>query len=219
MALPELTRELLAPEQIPEAAIKDTWVRLFATAGLRLLPVPPEPVRVHRACADAIARDRAGLTEALRPSRGAGRAAGGAAWGGAQDPECLAFHFQRVSNQHPEGFRGGAEAEAAEAEAGRDAQAAGREWVAIASGLDEAVDAWVTANYILETAANVPASETVGTLDLGGGSVQITCRPGEHGDELPAGQRVDFSLGSADISLYAHSHLAYGKSSLSFRVL
>jgi len=49
--------------------------------------------------------------------------------------------------------------------------------------------------------------------------VQITCRPGEHGDELPAGQRVDFSLGSADISLYAHSHLAYGKSSLSFRVL
>ena len=45
--------------------------------------------------------------------------------------------------------------------------------VAIASGLDEAVDAWVSANYILGTSTAANAQETMGTIDLGGGSIQV----------------------------------------------
>ena len=45
--------------------------------------------------------------------------------------------------------------------------------VAIASGLNEAVDAWVSANYILGTSTAANAQETMGTIDLGGGSIQV----------------------------------------------
>ena len=41
---------------------------------------------------------------------------------------------------------------------GSEIAISGRDWVAIANGIDEAVDAWVTANYILDTAAEVPLS-------------------------------------------------------------
>lgn len=51
--------------------------------------------------------------------------------------------------------------------------ARGREWVAIASGVNEAVDAWVSANYILGSATAANPHDTVGTIDLGGGSVQV----------------------------------------------
>lgn len=45
--------------------------------------------------------------------------------------------------------------------------------MAIASGINEAVDAWVSANYILGGATAADPKDTVGTIDLGGGSVQV----------------------------------------------
>jgi len=40
--------------------------------------------------------------------------------------------------------------------------------------VNEAVDAWVSANYILGGATATNPHETVGTIDLGGGSVQVS---------------------------------------------
>jgi hypothetical protein len=45
--------------------------------------------------------------------------------------------------------------------------------VAIASGLEEAVDGWVSANYILGTTTAGNAQESMGTMDLGGASIQV----------------------------------------------
>merc|ERR1711998_721800 len=44
--------------------------------------------------------------------------------------------------------------------------------VFIMDGLDEGVYAWVTVNYLLDRLGK-PPSETVGVMDLGGGSTQI----------------------------------------------
>lgn len=132
---------------MPADAVKDAWVRLYATAGLRLLP--------------PAAQD--GLLSAVRGTLAASP-----------------FVFDPT-------------------------------WVAIADGVTEAVDAWVSANYILGVATAPDAEATVGTIDLGGGSIQVCTRAtaGDF-DVGPADIRFDLDLGGTASTLYAKSHLAYG---------
>ena len=49
-----------------------------------------------------------------------------------------------------------------------------REWVGVITGVEEAVGAWVTVNYLLGAFAS---GRYVGTMDLGGGSVQVSSIP------------------------------------------
>jgi len=140
-----------AISKMPKERVGETWARLYATAGLRLLRTDVQE----------------GLLEALRFTLTASP-----------------FKFDR-------------------------------EWVAIASGVDEAVDAWVTANYILGGATAESYKESVGTLDLGGASIQITTRTG---GDIPEAHKYSLSLGDKDIPLYAHSHLAYGLQQMRKRV-
>eukprot|EP00293_Proteomonas_sulcata_P013080 CAMPEP_0184293066 /NCGR_PEP_ID=MMETSP1049-20130417/4634_1 /TAXON_ID=77928 /ORGANISM="Proteomonas sulcata, Strain CCMP704" /LENGTH=435 /DNA_ID=CAMNT_0026600995 /DNA_START=42 /DNA_END=1349 /DNA_ORIENTATION=- len=133
-----------AYDHMPRDRIKDTWVRLYATAGLRLLPVEQQ---------DA-------LLESIRDTL-----------------QASPFIFERS-------------------------------WVAISAGVEEAVDAWISANYILEVATDPDPKNTIGTLDLGGGSIQITCRPSS--GEIPEDLKHDLSLAGHSVPLYAKSHLAYG---------
>jgi len=129
---------------MPETSVKNTWVQLFATAGLRLLPD----------------EQQTNLLNAVRQVL-------------ASSP----FIFQD-------------------------------DWVAIASGEDEAVDAWITANYILKTATHIQPEKTFGTIDLGGGSLQITTRL--EPSKTAVGPRFDLYLGDESLPLFAQSYLGYG---------
>ena len=83
------------------------------------------------------------------------------------------------------------------------------EWATLLSGQDEGLFGWVTVNYLLDRLYPPPASEPVGTIDLGGGSVQIVfTTPGA--DRAPPGyvQRLDFS--GRKHGVYVKSHLGYG---------
>lgn len=133
-----------ALNKMPAARVKDSWVRLYATAGLRLLPTETQEA----------------LLSAIRA-------------------QLKASPFLFESDDH----------------------------VAISDGIDEAVDAWVTANYILGGATASSELDTVGTLDLGGASVQVTTRTA---GPIPDKHKYVLALADNEIPLYAHSHLAYG---------
>ncbi len=87
------------------------------------------------------------------------------------------------------------------------------EWVTVLDGRDEGLYGWVTVNYLLDRlygdAADSPAA--VGTIDLGGGSVQIAFPaskealsqgPGDYGSLLEFGRRKH--------DVYVKSHLGFG---------
>lgn len=57
--------------------------------------------------------------------------------------------------------------------------------------------------------ADVQASGTVGALDLGGASTQITFVPGQQVES--SDNSIDFRLYGNDYHLYTHSFLCYGK--------
>ena len=88
--------------------------------------------------------------------------------------------------------------------------------VSILDGKDEAIYAWVTANYLLGNLnAQDPSRSTAAIFDLGGASTQIVFQPTnanrlegiewEHGDH-----RYDLSFANLSYTLYQHSHLGYG---------
>jgi len=132
-------------KHIPEATRKTTWVKLTATAGLRLLTQEQQD----------------GLLDAVRRR----------------------FHASPFEFED--------------------------EWVKISEGVDEAVDAWLSANYIMESVVHDDPGSTVGTLDLGGGSMQIACRPTGN-SSIP--ERSEYRVGVAgnNYDMYAISHLSYG---------
>mmetsp|Transcript_19204 Transcript_19204/g.53027 ORF Transcript_19204/g.53027 Transcript_19204/m.53027 type:complete len:326 (-) Transcript_19204:942-1919(-) len=143
--------------QIPPEQVSKTWVKLYATAGLRLLTT----------------EEQDGLLAAVQNLLIASP-----------------FIFEPRTRPSPD-------------------------WVKISEGLDEAVDGWITANYILEVVAADDASDTYGALDLGGASIQFTCRtPFMLDATLRTGQRQTgeavVQLAGEDLHLYAVSHLAYG---------
>ncbi|KAI4885052.1 hypothetical protein NFI96_015973, partial [Prochilodus magdalenae] len=95
----------------------------------------------------------------------------------------------------------------------------------ILSGQQEGVYGWVTVNYLLENFIKYgfvghwmnPGRQTVGALDLGGASTQITfVTPDKVEDEK---NRMTLRLYGQDYSLYTHSYLCYGKEEFLRRLL
>jgi len=89
--------------------------------------------------------------------------------------------------------------------------------VFIMDGLDEGVYAWVTVNYLLGRLGK-DSAETVGIMDLGGGSTQIafavdttTLSAEERSVVTPKLHRMSFS--GRSYTLYAHSYLGFGLNS------
>lgn len=82
------------------------------------------------------------------------------------------------------------------------------EWASILAGNEEAVYSWVTVNYLLDRAAD----DTVGTLEMGGGSSQIAyvprAAPAQEGNCSTAGEKIAFK--GAEMPLYTMSHLHFG---------
>ncbi|BFZ06323.1 hypothetical protein BsWGS_09361 [Bradybaena similaris] len=83
----------------------------------------------------------------------------------------------------------------------------GGEGVGILSGEEEGVYSWVAVNYLLGNFAyNRPDNETVGVLEMGGGSTQISFIPK---DPLYDGE-FQITINGRYYNLYAHSYLQFG---------
>ncbi|XP_004593663.2 ectonucleoside triphosphate diphosphohydrolase 8 isoform X2 [Ochotona princeps] len=94
------------------------------------------------------------------------------------------------------------------------------------SGRDEGAFGWITANYLLGRLVKYspvgkwirPVEEAlVGALDLGGASTQISFVP--EGPVLDARSQATFRLYGTTHSLYAHSHLCFGRDQALLRLL
>lgn len=97
------------------------------------------------------------------------------------------------------------------------------------SGQEEGAFGWVTVNYLDERLKQVSAScqvswsthqcpvcllqglETMGALDLGGASTQITFVPHRSAGSESPNNSIVFRLYGNDYNLYTHSFLCYGK--------
>ncbi|XP_032056426.1 ectonucleoside triphosphate diphosphohydrolase 8-like [Aythya fuligula] len=88
----------------------------------------------------------------------------------------------------------------------------------ILTGNDEGTFGWITVNYLLETLIkhsftgkwiHPPVEDTVGALDLGGASTQITFLPGTTIDD--SNTRALLRLYGTNYSIYTHSYLCYGQ--------
>ncbi|XP_022080921.1 ectonucleoside triphosphate diphosphohydrolase 8-like [Acanthaster planci] len=97
--------------------------------------------------------------------------------------------------------------------------------VRILSGNKEGTSSWISANYlgenlgvepvtggivdVLTPREPIPTRPTLGALDLGGASTQITFIP-EDPSQIPAEYRSKLRLYGTDYELYTHSFLCYG---------
>ncbi|XP_072106772.1 ectonucleoside triphosphate diphosphohydrolase 2-like isoform X2 [Mobula birostris] len=87
----------------------------------------------------------------------------------------------------------------------------------ILSGNEEGVFGWVTANYLMENFIKYgwvgrwvnPTRRTVGAMDLGGASTQITFVPDVPVQEPES--KMDLQLYGHNYTVYTHSYLCYGK--------
>ncbi|XP_057811986.1 apyrase-like [Salvia miltiorrhiza] len=84
------------------------------------------------------------------------------------------------------------------------------EWVSVLEGTDEAAYMWLAINYLLESLRG-GFSQTVGVVDLGGGSVQMAYALSESAasNAPPAYVFQKLILGT-NYNLYTHSYLNYG---------
>lgn len=81
------------------------------------------------------------------------------------------------------------------------------EWASVITGTDEGVFAWVAANYALGSLGR-STEDTVGIIELGGASAQVTFVP----DMLPPPEYLHtFDLGGVTYPLYTHSFLHLGQ--------
>ncbi|XP_060790955.1 ectonucleoside triphosphate diphosphohydrolase 2 [Neoarius graeffei] len=95
----------------------------------------------------------------------------------------------------------------------------------ILSGKEEGAYGWVTNNYLLENFIKYgfigrwlnPGKQTVGALDLGGASTQITFINQEKMEDLD--NSMTLRLYGRDYSLYTHSYLCYGTNEVLRRLL
>ncbi|XP_069790985.1 ectonucleoside triphosphate diphosphohydrolase 2-like [Narcine bancroftii] len=95
----------------------------------------------------------------------------------------------------------------------------------ILSGDEEGLFGWVTANYLMENFLKYswvgrwfkPARRTVGAMDLGGASTQITFIPEEVVREPE--RLVGLKLYGHEYTVYTHSYLCYGKDQVIKKVL
>ncbi|KAG7240053.1 hypothetical protein INR49_028056 [Caranx melampygus] len=87
----------------------------------------------------------------------------------------------------------------------------------ILSGAQEGAFGWVTVNYLNENFAKYgfagrwlhPGRETVGALDLGGASTQITFETSEEVED--SGDKMELKLYGQIYKVYTHSFLCYGQ--------
>ncbi|KAF7306283.1 hypothetical protein MIND_00419200 [Mycena indigotica] len=84
--------------------------------------------------------------------------------------------------------------------------------VTIMDGADEAVFAWITANYLLGSirADAKPKTPTFAVLDLGGASTQIVFAPVGDAPLHEGEHKYDLDFGGKTRVLYQHSYLGYG---------
>ncbi|XP_029025795.1 ectonucleoside triphosphate diphosphohydrolase 2 [Betta splendens] len=96
---------------------------------------------------------------------------------------------------------------------------------AVLSGQEEGAYGWVTVNYLLENFLKYglvgrwlsPGRPTVGALDFGGASTQITFATQEEMEETQDAMKL--RLYGRDYSLYTHSFLCYGQDQVLKRLL
>ncbi|PKU73865.1 probable apyrase 6 [Dendrobium catenatum] len=81
------------------------------------------------------------------------------------------------------------------------------DWATVISGANEGLYAWIAANYALGTLGKA-AQETIGIVELGGASAQITFVPSE---PMPAEFSLVIKFGQFTYNLYSHSFLHLGQ--------
>ncbi|NXF04269.1 ENTP6 diphosphohydrolase, partial [Smithornis capensis] len=92
--------------------------------------------------------------------------------------------------------------------------------VSIMNGTDEGISAWITINF-LTGMLDDPQKRSVGMLDLGGGSTQITFLPRteETLQTSPAGHTTSFQMFNHTYKLYSYSYLGLGLMSARLAIL
>ncbi|KAJ7341246.1 hypothetical protein JRQ81_005127 [Phrynocephalus forsythii] len=92
--------------------------------------------------------------------------------------------------------------------------------VSIMDGTDEGISAWITVNF-LTGRLNVPDKKSVGTLDLGGGSTQITFQPSTETTlkSSSADHISSFQMFNTTYQLYSYSYLGLGLRSARLAIL
>lgn len=90
--------------------------------------------------------------------------------------------------------------------------------VSIMDGTDEGILAWITVNFLT---GRLQGDHSVGTLDLGGGSTQITFLPLAKAtlDQTPGDFLTSFELFNSTYRLYTHSYLGLGLKAARLAVL
>lgn len=92
--------------------------------------------------------------------------------------------------------------------------------VSILDGTDEGICAWLTLNFLLGAVEG--AATSVGMLDLGGGSTQVTFRPSPQFQQSPSAPTDSIHilrLFNCSYTLYTHSYLGLGLMSARAEVL
>ncbi|XP_042522486.1 ectonucleoside triphosphate diphosphohydrolase 6 isoform X1 [Dipodomys spectabilis] len=96
----------------------------------------------------------------------------------------------------------------------------GDDCVSIMNGTDEGVSAWITVNF-LTGSLKTPGRSSVGMLDLGGGSTQITFLPRVEGtlQTSPPGHLTALQMFNRTYKLYSYSYLGLGLMSARLAIL
>ncbi|KAG7280484.1 hypothetical protein CRUP_033785 [Coryphaenoides rupestris] len=92
--------------------------------------------------------------------------------------------------------------------------------VSIMDGTDEGISAWITVNFLTGSLSGADSS-TVGMLDLGGGSTQITFSPQDEKtiQTSPIDYISSIQMFNSSYTLYSHSYLGLGLLSARLAVL
>ncbi|XP_063247792.1 ectonucleoside triphosphate diphosphohydrolase 6 [Prinia subflava] len=92
--------------------------------------------------------------------------------------------------------------------------------VSIMNGTDEGISAWITINF-LTGRLDDPQRRSVGMLDLGGGSTQITFLPRTKAtlQTSPSGHTTSFQMFNHTYRLYSYSYLGLGLMSARLAIL
>ncbi|MBN3297077.1 ectonucleoside triphosphate diphosphohydrolase 6 [Amia ocellicauda] len=92
--------------------------------------------------------------------------------------------------------------------------------VSIMDGTDEGISAWMTVNFLIGSLQGA-GKRTVGMLDLGGGSMQITFSPQDEKtiQTSPIDYITSFQMFNSTYTLYSHSYLGLGLMSARLAVL